>query len=323
MFSLGLPDTIDPLLLALIALGVDAVIGDPARLYRMVPHPVTLIGVMIGALERRLNADGTPESSRFWLGLATTAIVVSIAAVVAWGIVWAIARVPGGWIIEALLASTLIAFRGLYDAVGAVARGLDESLAAGRGAVAHIVGRDPEQLDEAGVARAAVESLAENFSDGVVAPLFWYVILGLPGLAAYKAINTLDSMIGYRDARYLWFGRAAAKLDDAVNWLPARLAGVILCLASGRRAAVAFRIIARDANHHRSPNAGWPEAAVAGALGLALAGPRHYASGTVEDDWVGDGRRDAGAGDIRRARHLYLWAGVVLAALAGVLAVII
>ena len=324
MLTLGLPtfaSGVDPLLVLLFALAIDAVLGDPRQLYRVVPHPVALIGRLIGALEGRLNdADGL-KSSRFRRGLATTLLVVAVAAAVGWGLAWAARQFSGGWVVEAVLASTLIAFRGLYDAVGTVARGLAKGRDAGRAAVAHIVGRDPASLDGAGIARAAIESLAENFSDGVVAPVFWYAVLGLPGMAAYKAINTLDSMVGYRGARYLWFGRAAARLDDAVNWLPARLAGVILCFAAGTKFGDALRIVRRDARHHRSPNAGWPEAAIAGGLGLALAGPRHYASGTVNDRWIGDGKRDAGAADIRRAQRLYLWAGAVLAIVVGGLAV--
>lgn len=325
MLSFGLPafaSGVDSLLVLLLALAIDAAIGDPPRLYRAIAHPVALIGIMIGALDHRLNDPSVSERRRYRRGLLSTILVVVSAAAMAWGLAWAARQISGGWVIEAMLASTLIAFRGLYDAVGAVAHGLDDGVERARAAVRHIVGRDPESLDGAGIARAAVESLGENFSDGVVAPVFWYAVLGLPGLAAYKAINTLDSMIGYRDARYLWFGRGAARLDDMVNYLPARLAGVLLCLAAGSKSAAAFRIMRRDASRHRSPNAGWPEAALAGALGLALAGPRQYASGAVEDAWIGDGQRTAGAGDIRRAQGLYLRAGGVLAAAVAVLAMV-
>ncbi|NBB83961.1 MAG: cobalamin biosynthesis protein CobD, partial [Alphaproteobacteria bacterium] len=219
----------------LVALALDAVLGDPAWLYRRVPHPIVLIGRLIGALERRLNRAAQSERARRALGVATVAIVVGLAAAVGWALAAGL-RLPGvtgwGWIVEAVLASTLIAWRGLVDHVAAVARGLETGgLDGGRDAVRHIVGRDPQTLDAAGVARAAIESAAENWSDGVGAPVFWFILLGLPGLLAYKAVNTLDSMIGHRNERYLAFGWAAARLDDGANWVPARLAGGLFCLA--------------------------------------------------------------------------------------------
>jgi adenosylcobinamide-phosphate synthase len=227
-----------------------------------------------------------------------------------------LAGLPFGWLVEGLIASTLFAFRGLYDAVRAVAHGLGDSLEAGRNAVSRIVGRDPASLDAGGVARAAAESAAENFSDGFVAPVFWFLLLGLPGLLAYKAVNTLDSMIGHRNARFEAFGKVAARLDDAVNFLPARLAGLLLVLAAlplpGASAAGAWRSMLRDAPKHRSPNAGWQEAALAGALGLALAGPRQYGGQVVEDHWMGDGRRNVTAADLGRVLDLYLTAGALL-----------
>ena len=304
-------------LLVLLALIVDALTGDPRWRYQRVPHPVVMIGTPISALERYLNR-GTP-ARRFVSGLLTTLVVAGAAAGAGYAVFVACRQLPHGWLVEALLASTLIAFRGLYDHVLAVATGLSSSLEDGRSAVANIVGRDPNSLDEAGVARAAIESLAENFSDGVVAPVFWFALLGLPGLVAYKAINTLDSMIGHRSERYENFGKFAARLDDTVNYLPARLAGCCFVLASvpleGARVRNALRCMFRYAGQHRSPNAGWQEAAVAGALELALAGPRHYAEGPVDDAWMGDGRRELSAQDVYRALHLYLWAGATLAVL--------
>ncbi len=182
--------------------------------------------------------------------------------------------------------------------------------------MSHIVGRDPASLDEHGVARAAVESLAENFSDGVVAPAFWYLLFGLPGIAAYKAINTLDSMIGYKSPAYLHFGTVAARLDDAANLVPARLSGLLISLAAvfmkGAGASAAFSSMLRDAGKHRSPNAGWPEAALAGALDLKLAGPRKYKDETVDAPFIGPGTPDLGATDIRRALKLYAIACVCL-----------
>jgi adenosylcobinamide-phosphate synthase len=220
--------------------------------------------------------------------------------------------VPLGWLSLGLAMSTLVAARGLYDHVSAVAAGLDQGLAEGRRAVAHIVGRDPASLDAHGVARAAIESTAENFADGVMAPLFWGVLLGLPGMAAYKAINTLDSMIGHRSPRYRHFGRFAARLDDLANWLPARLAAFLILAAAlclpGTTPRAGWRAMLRDAPRHRSPNAGWPEAAMAGALGLRLAGPRRYAGELVGDAWMGAGRAATTPNDIRRALRLFVLA---------------
>jgi len=202
-------------------------------------------------------------------------------------------------------------------------------IAAGRAAVAKIVGRDPQTLDAAGVARAAIESLAENFSDAVVAPVFWMAISGLPGAALYKAINTADSMIGHRTPRYEAFGWAAARLDDLVNLPASRLSALLLVAAAAlnKNAAAAWRAVRRDASRHRSPNAGYPEAAMAGALGLSLAGPRVYGGVTIDDATMGDGRRDATAADIRRALTLYRYADAILialvAAIAGILIALI
>jgi adenosylcobinamide-phosphate synthase len=227
---------------------------------------------------------------------------------------------PAGMILLALLASSLIAWHGLYTHVRDVMLGLDISLEKGRGAISHIVGRDPESLSESAISRAAIESLAENFSDGTVAPIFWFAVLGLPGLCAYKAINTLDSMIGHRNERYEYFGKAAARIDDAVNYIPARLTGFLIviaaCLVRGANAKNAFRAMYRDASCHRSFNAGWPEAAMAGALGIALAGPRIYDSVEVPDGWMNEnGAREIGPEHILRALLLYRVAGGLVMAL--------
>jgi adenosylcobinamide-phosphate synthase len=227
-----------------------------------------------------------------------------------------------------VLASTLLAQRSLYVHVARVADALErDGLAAGRAAVAHIVGRDTAALDQAGVARAAIESLAENFSDGVVAPAFWMAIAGLPGAAVYKAINTADSMIGHRTARHAAFGWAAARLDDLVNLPASRLSALLLVAAAGLEdraaAAAAWRAVRRDAHRHRSPNAGFPEAAMAGALGLALAGHRVYAGVTVEDALMGDGRREATASDLRKALALYRRADGILIGLIGLVALLV
>ncbi len=320
MWLTGTSDAADVMRLVLLALVFDVVVGDPVWLYRRGTHPVALFGRAIGAVERWLYPrDG--QDGAFRRGLVLTAGLVAMAAAIGVTASAVLRPVPGGWLVEGLLASTLIACRGLYDHGAAVAAGLDLSLAEGRAAVAKIVGRNPDSLDRAGVVRGAIESIAENFSDGVVAPLFWLALLGLPGLFAYKAINTLDSMIGHRSPRYLTFGRAAAKLDDWVNWLPARLAGAVLVAAAaimpGADAADAWRVLQRDARHHRSPNAGWPEAAMAGALGIAVAGPRQYGAEVVDDAWMGDGRRDLDAADIRATLNLYRWACGLVAVAAG------
>ena len=305
--------------LAAAALALEALLGYPAPLYRVLGHPVTWMGALLARLEARLNR-GAPLARRA-KGAATLVVLLAAAALPA----VALQRTLGGsWLgllALAVLASSLLAQRSLYEHVKAVADALDaQGIAGGRATVAMIVGRDPAALDEAGVARAAIESLAENFSDGVVAPLFWLVVAGLPGAAAYKAANTADSMIGHRSARYEDFGKAAARFDDLVNLPASRLAALWLALAAGPRASGALLAVRRDARRHRSPNAGWPEAAMAGALGLKLAGPRVYGGVLVEDAYMGAGRREADAADIRAALRLYLRACaiqfLVIAALA-------
>ena len=301
----------------LAALLIDAVIGDPAWLYRRFPHPVVMLGKLTDLTERCLNRASCALLN-FSAGLLAVAIVVGLAVGTAVALQRLVFDVFGyGWLMEALVASTLLAFRSLFDHAAAVARGLDQSLAAGREAVSHVVGRDPQSLDEAGVARAAIESVAENFSDAVVVPIFWYAFAGLPGLFAYKAVNTLDSMLGHRTERYVYFGKAAARIDDALNFVPARLAGLLFVIAAwvtpGASGRGAVRVMFRDASKHRSPNAGWQEAAVAGALGFALAGPRRYPHEVVDDAWMGDGRAELRADDIHASLRLYLVAGALLA----------
>ena len=313
----------DPFLLALAALAADAVIGDPPALYRKVPHPVAVMGRAIARLEARLNDAAVSEARRVARGGAVV-LGVSLSAAGAGALIHALASAapattaPAGAVLEAIAASTLIAYRSLHDHVRAVARGLRAGIAEARAAVAHIVGRDPAGLDPPAVARAAIESTAENFSDAVVAPLFWYVALGLPGLFAYKAVNTLDSMIAHRDPRHLHFGRVAARVDDAASWVPARLAAGLLAGAAlfvpGASAGTGLRAAWRDAGRHRSVNAGWPEAAMAGALGFAIAGPRRYPGRNVDDAWMGDGRRDLDAADVHSCLRLYSAATALLAA---------
>ena len=291
-----------PLLLC--ALALEALLSYPDALYRLIRHPVVWIGAVITALDRALNRG--PAAARRLGGIVTVLILVGGAVAIGMTLQSALLSLPFGWVILALLASSLLAQRSLHRFVKAVAVGLrDGGLAGGRAAVAHIVGRDPESLDEAGVARAAIESLAENFSDGITAPAFWLAVGGLPGILAYKAINTADSMIGHRTPRHAAFGWAAARLDDLVNLPASRLTALLLAIVSGTRMGAALTAVRHDAGRHRSPNAGWPEAAMAGALGLRLAGPRRYAGHVVDDHWMGDGRAEATAADIEAGLRLY------------------
>ena len=311
-----------PLLLA--ALLIEAAIGYPARLFAWIGHPVTWIGALIGWLDRRLNRESMSFAMRRMAGVVALLILLGLALVASVALV-ALCRLaePLALLPLALLASSLLAQRSLYEHVARVAEGLGQGgLAGGRKAVAMIVGRDPESLDEAGVARAAIESLSENFSDGIVAPAFWLGLGGLPGGALYKAINTADSMIGHKSPRHLAFGWAAARLDDLVNLPASRLTALLLIAAAAldrqADAGGAWRAVRRDASRHRSPNAGWPEAAMAGALGLRLAGPRDYGAVRVEDGWMGDGRAEATAADIQRALALYRRACLLLWGLAAI-----
>ena len=303
--------------LALAAMISDLCLGYPDRLWRTIGHPVSWMGRLIAVLDRTLNRGS--DARRRALGAVALVVVVAASA----GAGLALASLARGWpgfLLEAVVAGTLIAQRSLARHVGAVAQALEEGgTIAGRQAVARIVGRDVASLDEAGVARAAIESLAENFSDGIVAPVFWLALGGLPAAAAYKAINTADSMIGHRSERYRAFGWAAARVDDLVNLPASRLSAALVAAGAGvlpgASAAGAWRAVRRDARRHRSPNAGWPEAAMAGALGFALAGPRRYGGRLVDDAFMGSGRRELGAADIRRALRLFWVADAVLVGL--------
>jgi adenosylcobinamide-phosphate synthase len=309
----------------LLALLLEIMIGYPDRLVRMIGHPVTWMGALIGMLDRCLNRDSATPKARQMAGTITVLILIAVVGTIAFMLERALLRLPFGSVTAALIASTLLAQRSLHAHVARVATALEQDgLAAGRKAVSHIVGRDAEALDQAGVARAAIESLAENFSDGVVAPAVWMVAGGLTGAAVYKAINTADSMIGFRNPRHAAFGWAAARLDDLVNLPAARLSGLLIVAAAGltrgASPAAAWRAVRRDAHRHRSPNAGYPEAAMAGALGLRLAGPRIYDGIQVDDAMMGDGRRAADAADIRAALRLYRHADAILIGLIAVLA---
>ena len=311
--------------LALLAMMIELCAGYPQALLQTVGHPVTWIGRLIAALDRLLNRDTADAYWRRGAGIVAILLLLGIVGTVAFVVQHEALLLPFGLIAVAVVASTLIAQRSLHRHVADVADALERhGLAAGRVGVAKIVGRDPQTLDAAGVARAAIESLAENFSDAVVAPVFWMAIAGLPGAAVYKAINTADSMIGHRTRRYADFGWAAARLDDLVNLPASRLAALLLVaaaiLSKNASAAAAWRAMLRDASRHRSPNAGYPEAAMAGALGLSLAGPRVYRGVKIDDATMGGGRRDPTATDIRRALTLYRYADAILIALVAAIA---
>ena len=300
----------DPLVLLLLALVVESYVGDMRSLFKVIRHPIRIIGGAVQFFDGRLNREHRSEMDRAMRGALVVVVIVAATGTVGAAVAWLSLHHPLGWIIEFLALISLVAQRGLYDHVRAVAVALKEGVDQGRRAVAHIVGRDPESLDGPGVARAAIESLAENFSDAVVAPVFWYVLFGFPGILIYKAVNTMDSMIGHRTPQYRAFGMTAARLDDVLNLIPARLAGLFIVTAAlfvgTARPGGGLKVMLRDAGLHRSFNAGWPEGAMAGALGLKLAGPRHYKTQTVNDPFIGDGTPDAGPKDINRALYLYV-----------------
>jgi adenosylcobinamide-phosphate synthase len=296
-----------------VAMAIDALVGWPAALFARIGHPVTWLGALIQALDTRWNRGDDPRALRRAAGIAAALTVIALAA----GLGWALqVACPSGWgrmVLIGILAWPLVALRSLHDHVAAVATPLQAGdLAGARVAVGQIVGRDPATLDEAGMARAAIESLAENTSDGVVAPLFWGALLGLPGIIGYKAINTLDSMIGHRTERHEAFGWASARIDDVVNLVPARLTGLLFVLLAPHRSE-AMACMVRDARRHRSINAGWPEAAMAGALGVRLSGPRVYHGSTADEPWLNGAARDPAATDIEAGLALYVRAMTVLA----------
>ena len=293
--------------LIIAALLLDALMGEPKWLWSRIPHPVRLMGGMINKIDILLNKN---THKRLKGVLALFAMLVLVA-----GLGWGLTALPGGDIIQVGVAAILLGQRSLVQHVSAVGKALRQDLGMARGAVAMIVGRETKNLSESGVARAAIESAAENFSDGVVAPVFWFVLFGLPGMLAYKLVNTADSMIGYRNEKYLEFGWAAARLDDVMNYIPARISAGLLVL--GGLAPKALAVIRKDAGQHRSPNAGWPEAAMAGALDLALSGPRVYDGQRTDDSFVNEtGRKSLGPDDIHAAVKL-LWLGWGLMVIAG------
>ena len=298
-------------LLLLPALILDALFGEPRAIWDRLPHPAVLMGRLIAALDRRFN-NGEGRRLKGVLvmaGLALGAIALGLA----------IAALPFGPLWQVLIAAVLLAQRSLVQHVQAVGDALRLSLGDGQRTVAMIVGRDTAVLDRSGVARSAIESAAENFSDGVIAPAFWFLLGGLPGLLLYKITNTADSMIGHLTPRHREFGWAAARFDDLLNLVPARLSAVLIALSHGLTDP---RAILRDAPLHRSPNAGWPEAAMAVVLDVAIAGPRSYHGKLTDYPWVWpEGRHDLGPDDIDRTVTA-LWRGwVAMLALVALVAV--
>jgi len=304
----------DPI--ALVALALDAAIGWPDRLYAWVGHPVGGFARFLDICERHGNRLDRSEATRRALGGATILALIALTGAAAWWLDREAHLLFGrwGWIASAVLAWPALAQRSLYGHVRPVADALMRGdLPAARSAVARVVGRDTQRLDQAGVSRAAIETLAESFCDGIVAPLFWLLLLGLPGVWVYKAINTADSMIGHKEPRWRAFGWAAARIDDGANWIPARIAGVLVCVAG----AGGWAVMKRDARAHASPNAGWPEAAMAGALSVALAGPVSYDGVTQIKPWIGRGGRSATPADIVTGLQIYARACLLLWIVAG------
>jgi adenosylcobinamide-phosphate synthase len=294
--------------LAALVLVIENFMGYPPALFKLVGHPVQWIGKLISYIDEGLNdLDATPDQNRY-NGMIAIALLCVAVGVPSYIVAKLLSTFTYGWTINVILATAFIAQKSLRDHVGTVDCSLQNSLADARKEVAKIVGRDPNALDENGVAKAALESLAENTVDGITAPIFWYALLGLPGLVIYKSINTADSMIGHKSEKYLHFGWAAAKLDDLVNLPASRLTGLMFAAAawvsSKSVAQNALKTMWRDAVKHQSPNAGWPEAAMAGALGLRFGGPRQYGGETVELPYMGDGR-DVEPKDIARGLELY------------------
>ncbi|CAM3366707.1 MULTISPECIES: adenosylcobinamide-phosphate synthase CbiB [Sphingomonas] len=301
---------------ALVALALDAAIGWPDRLYARIGHPVGAFARFLNLAERLGNRPDWPEGVRRGLGVLTMFFLIALTGGAAWWLDRELHLLFGrwGWVASAVLAWPGLAQRSLYVHVRPVAAALMRGdLPAARTLVARVVGRDTDRLDQAGVSRAAIETLAESFCDGIVAPLFWLLLLGLPGLWMYKAINTADSLIGHKEPRWRAFGWAAARIDDGANWVPARIAGLLVCVAG----AGGWTVMKRDARAHASPNAGWPEAAMAGALGIALAGPVAYDGVTQIKPWIGREGRAASPKDIVIALQIYARACLLLWLIAG------
>lgn len=287
---------------------VEAALGYPAWLLVRIGHPVMWAGRLIAGMDRRWNHGLRARAA----GVVAAIVLVVTGSAAGLAIEWvASERLASGWtgtVAIILIATTGLAQRSLHDHVAAVIRPLAAGdLEAARIALSGIVGRDTAVLDASGIAAAATETLAESFCDGIVAPAFWFLLLGLPGLFVFKCVSTADSMIGHCDARYRQFGWASARLDDALNWLPARLAGALICLSAGK----GWRTMWRDAANHLSPNAGWPESAMAGALGVRLGGGAAYDGEWIARQSLGEGPAP-GVAELNRAMAIYRRACVLL-----------
>ena len=306
----------DNIPIVLLALAMDAIIGDPNWLYRKIPHPISVIGCMMNQLDLFLNRPQVKNPTKKILGVLFIIIALSVAGIIGWGMQTGLKLMEFGQLLEAILVSIFLAQNSLYRHVRNVAQALvSDGLDAARLSVSHIVGRDPATLDDSGVCRASIESLSENFSDGVIAPVFWYLIAGIPGILMYKTLNTADSMVGHLSPKYRYFGWASARLDDVANFIPARLTALLIFLTAliipSTKGFKSLRSCLTYANRHRSTNAGWPEAAMAGALDIRIAGPRVYNGIVVNDPWMGDGNPNLGTNDINRALKLYFSSNII------------
>ncbi len=306
----------DNIPIVLLALAMDAIIGDPNWLYRKIPHPIAAIGCMMNQLDLFLNRPQVKNPTKKILGVLFIIIALSVAGIIGWGMQTGLKLMEFGQLLEAILVSIFLAQNSLYRHVRNVAQALvSDGLDAARLSVSHIVGRDPATLDDSGVCRASIESLSENFSDGVIAPVFWYLIAGMPGILMYKTLNTADSMVGHLSPKYKYFGWASARLDDAANFIPARLTALLIFLTAliipSTKGFKSLRSCLTYANRHRSTNAGWPEAAMAGALDIRIAGPRVYNGIVVNDPWMGDGNPNLRTNDINRALKLYFSSNII------------
>ena len=317
----------DNIPLVLLAMAIDAIIGDPNWLYRNIPHPIAAIGSMINQLDLLLNRPQWKNLTRKILGILFIITVLSVAGGIGWSIQIGLTLIELGQWPEAIVVSIFLAQNSLYRHVKNVAEAIvSDGLDAARVSVSHIVGRDPASLDESAICRASIESLSENFSDGVIAPIFWYLIAGIPGILIYKTLNTADSMVGHLNDKYTHFGWASARLDDVANFIPARLTALLIFLTAmiipSAQGFKALESCLRDANRHRSVNAGWPEAAMAGALNIRIAGPRVYNGIVVNSPWMGDGNPDLRSNDINQALQLYFAANILNAVILGSLLLI-
>ncbi len=290
-------------LILILAIIVDGLIGDPEWVWRRIPHPAVLFGRAILAADNWGNKRVFSGVGRRLRGIVAIAALVMVAGLVASGIMAALTFTPNPWVVAVLtviLVAILLAGRSLNDHVRRVLPALQNNdLGGARHAISMIVGRNPNHLDAAAISRAAIETTAENLSDGVIAPAMFYLAFGLPGIIIYKMINTADSMIGYKSKTYYAFGTGAARLDDLANFIPARITAVLIALARPSKTIAAIAVMWRDASGHRSPNAGWPESAMAAVLGLSLGGARRYGARMSNDKALNlNGRRDANADDI-------------------------